>query len=63
MNVRWRSQFRKDYKLMMKQSRVIAELDYVIGELAEPNNLPEKYQDHPLKGNYKGYRELNLTGF
>jgi mRNA-degrading endonuclease YafQ of YafQ-DinJ toxin-antitoxin module len=27
MNVRWRSQFKKDYKLMMKQGKDIATLD------------------------------------
>jgi len=45
---------------MMKQNRDIAVLDLVIEELAVPNPLPEKYQDHPLKGDYKGYRECHI---
>ena len=45
---------------MMKQNRDIAALDYVIGELAVPNTLPEKYLDHSLKGDYKGYRECHI---
>lgn len=60
MNVRWRSQFKKDYKLMMKQGKDITELDFVIEELAVPNCLPESYQDHPLKGEYKGYRDCHI---
>jgi mRNA interferase YafQ len=60
MNVRWRSQFKKDYKLMMKQGKDISELDNVIGELAVPNPLPEKYQDHTLTGNFVGYRECHI---
>ena len=60
MNVRWRNQFRKDYKLMMRQSKHIAALDYVIGELAVPNPLPESYQDHPLKGEDRGYRDCHI---
>ena len=60
MNVRWRSQFKKDYRLMMKQGKDIAGLDYVIEELAVPNTLSEQYQDHPLKGDYKGYRECHI---
>ena len=60
MNVRWRNQFKKDYRLMMKQGKDIAALDYVIGELAVPNPLPESYQDHPLKGEYKGYRDCHV---
>ena len=44
----------------MKQNRDIDALDFVIEELAVPNALPEKYLDHPLKGNYKGYRECHI---
>ncbi len=60
MNVRWRGQFKKDYRLMMKQGKDIAALDDVIEELAIPNPLSESYQDHQLKGDYKGYRECHL---
>ena len=45
---------------MMKQNRDIAALDSVIAEMAVPNPLPEKYQDHPLKGDYKGHRECHI---
>ena len=44
MNVRWRSQFKKDYKRMMKQGKDIAGLDYVIDELAAPSPLPDEHQ-------------------
>ena len=60
MNVRWRSQFKKDYKRMMKQGKDIGKLDYVIEELAVPNPLPEKYRDHSLVGNWSGYRECHV---
>jgi mRNA interferase YafQ len=60
MNVRWRNQFKKDYKLMMKQGKDIAALDYAIEELAVPNPLSESYQDHPLQGEYKGYRDCHI---
>ena len=60
MNVRWRNRFKKDYKLMMKRGKDIAALDYVIEELAVPNSLPEKYQDHTLKGEYEGYRDCHI---
>ena len=42
MNVRWRNQFKKDYKRMMKQGKDIAELDFVIDELAAPSTLAGK---------------------
>ena len=60
MNVRWRKQFKKDYKRMMKQNKNIAELDYVICQLAVPNTLPDKYRDHALVGNFADYRECHV---
>ncbi len=60
MNVRWRNQFKKDYKLLMKQGKEMANLDHVISELAIPNPLSEKYRDHQLRGNHIGYRECHI---
>ena len=60
MNVRWRGQFKKDYRRMMKQGQDIGKLDYVIEELAVPNPLHERYHDHYLKGDYGGYKECHI---
>ena len=60
MNIRWQSQFKKDYKRMLKRGKVIDKLDDVIKELAVPNLLPEKYRDHFLKENYAGYKECHI---
>ncbi|MBR6229816.1 MAG: type II toxin-antitoxin system YafQ family toxin [Eubacterium sp.] len=56
----WTSQFKKDYKHAMKQHLDIAQLDTVIEKLASGGKLDAKYKDHPLKGNYKGYRECHI---
>ena len=61
MNVRWRNQFKRDYRRMMKQNKDIDKLDYVIEELAVPNPLPEQYRDHNLIGDYTGYRECHIS--
>jgi len=61
MNVRWRSQFKKDYRRMLKQNKDISKLDYVIEELAVPNLLPEKYRNHQLIGNLSEYRECHVA--
>jgi mRNA interferase YafQ len=60
MNVRYRSQFKKDYRLMIKQGRDIYALDYVIDELSVPHPLDASYFDHPLKGEYAMYRECHI---
>ena len=60
MNIRWRNQFKKDYKHMIKQGRNIDNLDLIIAELAVPNQLPDKNRDHFLKGEYANYKECHI---
>ena len=54
------SQFKKDFKLAEKQGLDMGELKSVIEMLAAGEELPEKYRDHPLKGDYKGHRECHI---
>ncbi|MCD7959387.1 MAG: type II toxin-antitoxin system YafQ family toxin [Ruminococcus sp.] len=52
--------FRKDYKLMKKCGKNMQLLEIVLDILLQEQPLPEKYLDHPLKGNYLGYRECHI---
>ena len=54
------SQFKRDYKLALKRGLDISKLMEVIQLLADGEELPEKYKDHFLKGNYAGYRECHI---
>ena len=54
------SQFKKDYKLAMKRGLKISLLDEVIALLSEGEELPEKYRDHALIGNWLGHRECHI---
>ena len=61
LNVFMRSQFKKDYKRMLKQPGCTAAqfqtvLDYLINE----KPLPEQYRDHNLSGDWQGYRECHI---
>jgi len=56
------NQFKRDYKLMIKQNRNISLLDSVIADLFEEIPLPPNYRDHNLVGNYIGYRECHVAG-
>ena len=56
----WSTKFKKDYKLAMKRGLDINLLDTAITILAETGTLPEEYLDHPLSGNYKGFRECYI---
>ena len=55
------SQFKKDYKKCSKYpKRKIKDLEIVMKLLASQVILDEKYKDHSLKGNYKGFRECHV---
>ncbi len=54
------SQFKKDYKLAIKRGCDINKLQKVVMILASGETLPEEYRDHPLRGNYSGYRECHI---
>ncbi len=62
--VRWTSRFKKDFKLAAKQGRDIGLLKFVVGLIAkgdEQEQLVNDYDDHALSGNWKNYRELDLS--
>ena len=45
---------------MKKQGKDMSLLKSVIDDLISENVLDEKYQDHPLVGNYIGFRECHI---
>ena len=55
------SRFKKDYKTIKKRGYDEKFLEEVIRILADGEPLPEKYLDHPLKGDYTGCRECHIT--
>lgn len=59
--IRFRKQFRKDYKRIIKQPGHTPELfQKVLDYLAREQLLPSKYRDHALSGNYAGFRECHI---
>jgi len=55
------TKFAKDLKRVEKRGFAIDSLTEVIKKLAGGEKVEEKYQDHPLKGNYSGCRECHIT--
>ena len=60
-NIKPTTKFRRDLKLIEKRGYKIELLTEVIKKLAAGEKLDKKYNDHPLKGNYKGCRECHIT--
>ena len=54
------TKFRKDYKRMKKQGKDMHALETIIDTLLEEKSLEKKYHDHPLTGNYIGFRECHI---
>ena len=53
-------QFKKDLKLAKKRGYKFENLREVINILAEQKKLDDKYRDHGLAGDYKGFRECHV---
>lgn len=54
------NRFKKDLKLAAKRGYDLDLLDKVVNTLAKQEPLPEKYRDHPLTGDYIGFRECHV---
>ena len=54
------NQFKKDLKLAKKRGLKIDKLREVINALSEQKKLDDKYRDHGLSGDYKGFRECHV---
>ena len=53
-------QFRKDVKRAEKRGKDLNKLKQVLVLLLDGEILPERLRDHPLRGNWNGYRDLHI---
>ena len=56
----YHKKFRKDLKLLERRKENIDLVFEVIGMLLEERVLPAKYEDHPLQGKWKGFRDCHI---
>ncbi len=54
------NQFKRDLKLAKKRGLDLSQLKSVVNMLADGKNLEEKYRDHSLTGEYRGFREFHI---
>jgi mRNA interferase YafQ len=59
--VKQTTQFKRDYRLAKKRGQRVDLLQEIIHLLADGKPLPEKNRDHPLTGDWKGFRECHIT--
>ncbi len=54
------TQMKRSVKLMKKRGKDLSKLQTVVELLAAGKDLPPKYKDHNLTGNYCKYRECHI---
>jgi mRNA interferase YafQ len=52
--------FKRDVKRAEKRGKDMDKLKAVLSLLIEEKPLPDRYRDHPLKGEWKGFRDLHI---
>ncbi len=52
--------FKRDVKRAEKRGKDMNKLKAVLSLLIEERPLPARYHDHPLKGEWNGFRDLHI---
>lgn len=60
LKVKYSSRFKKGLRLAVKRGLDISLLEEIVEKIKTRVPLEAKYKDHPLSGNYKGFRECHL---
>lgn len=58
--IRKTSLFKKDYKRFKNNKEIVEMLMKIVVLLAEGKLIPEEYNPHPLKGNWKNFMECHI---
>ena len=56
----WSGRFKRDVRLAARRGKDIDKLKAVLLLLIEEKPIPIRYKDHPLKGNWNGFRDLHI---
>jgi mRNA interferase YafQ len=60
LKIRQATRFRRDVKRLRRQGVNLANLQAIVVTLAAEEPLDEKYRDHALVGNWRGFRECHI---
>ena len=60
LTIKRTAQFKKDFKRIIKQGVDIQPLVDIVKKISNEEPLDEKFCDHPLKGEWLGFRECHI---
>lgn len=56
------SAFKADVKRQQRRDKDMNKLKTLITLLVNEQEIPDEYEDHPLQGNWRGYRDAHMEG-
>ncbi len=56
----WSGRFRRDVKRAERRGKDMDKLKIVLSLLLQERPLPARYNDHPLRGDWPGFRDLHI---
>lgn len=62
LEVVWSGRFKRDVERMRRSGRDMAKLTALMTAIAEGRRLEPSREDHPLRGDWKGYRDCHVEG-
>ena len=60
LTIVYTNKMKRDVKRISKRGKDLTKLTVVLDLLVSEQTIPEKYHDHPLKGEMRGYRECHI---
>ena len=54
------AQFKRDARKAQRRGKDLAKLRQPLTALMQRTSLPSRYRDHPLRGDWQGYREIHI---
>jgi mRNA interferase YafQ len=60
LTIRYSKKFQKNLELMIRRGKDPEKIKVIIACLAEGSPLEVKYRDHPLVGNFAGFRDCHI---
>jgi mRNA interferase YafQ len=56
----WSGRFKRDVKRAERRGKDMARLKVVLSLLIEQKPIPARYRDHPLRGDWQGFRDIHI---
>ena len=60
LNIDYTTQFKKDLKLARRRQKSLKKIQDIMETIASEEPLAKKLLDHPLTGEWRGFRELHI---